>query len=235
MRVALSKRLYMKKIISLAVLISLAGCVTTTTNNPVLSDVHVEKCQELGRLIVTQDKEFQPSMSVSSLVLNQLPVVAEDFQDGVLTCSVAGVNDTGYAIAYDESSEIYLHRTFSGNNKTATLDSLTQQVALEQQRRQNLEREKREQEEAAKRQAAIDERIKFCLDFGAKYADILKGHGMRVDNVSVHDSWNSGDSITCVNSYDGYWVDDINEKGTEQVREQHVINKKTGEYQTIFR
>lgn len=235
MRLALSKRLYMKKIISLAVLISLAGCVTTTTSNPVLSDVHVEKCQELGRLVVTQDKEFQPSMSVSSLVLNQLPVVAEDFEDGVLTCSIAGATDTGYAIAYDESSEIYLHRKFSGNNKTATLDSLTQQVALEQQRRQNLKREKREQEEAAKRQAAIDERIQFCLDFGAKYADILKGHGMRVDNVSVHDSWNSGDSITCVNSYDGYWVDDINEKGTEQVREQHVINKKTGEYQTIFR
>jgi hypothetical protein len=233
----------MKKIISLIVLfgLSVSGCVTTSTSNPALSIAYIEKCKDLGKRVVAQDSEFQPAFSLSSLVLNELPVVAEDFQDGILTCSLAGDSDNGYAIAYAESSDILLHQKFSGGNKNTTLNKLTKEVAVVEQRLHSLERAEREREESAKREreqkarreAAKSEQIQFCLNFAKKYADILKVHGMTVGKVSVSNAWDNGDSMTCVNNYDGYWADD--EKESEQLQEQHVVNKKTGEYQTIFR
>ncbi|MGP8305089.1 hypothetical protein [Vibrio sp. YIC-376] len=231
----------MKKIISLIVLFSLAGCVTTSTSNPALSTAYIDKCQDLGKRVVAQDTEFKPALSLSSLVLNELPVVAEDFQDGILTCSLAGASDNGYAIAYAEDSDILLHQKFSGSNKNTTLKKLTKEVAVVEQRLQSLEQAEREREESAKREreqkarreAAKSEQIKFCLNFAEKYADILKVHGMTVGKVSVANAWDNGDSMTCVNNYDGFWADD--EKENEQLQEQHVVNKKTGEYQTIFR
>ncbi len=95
------------------------------------------------------------------------------------------------------------------------------------------ESDKKQREELAKREAEKSEQIKFCMAFGAKYADILKLHAMTVGKVSVSDTWDSGESVTCVNNYDGYWNDDKEE--SELLQEQHVINKTTGEYQTIFR
>lgn len=231
----------MKKIISMIVLFGLSGCVTTPTSNPALSTAYIEQCQVLGKRVVAQDTEFQPAFSLSSLVLNELPVVAEDFQDGILTCSLAGNSDNGYAIAYAKSSDILLHQKFSGSNKNATLEKLTKEVAVVEQRLQSLERAEREREESAKREreqkakreALKEEQIKFCLNFAEKYAGILKVHGMTVGKVSVSSAWDNGDSMTCVNNYDGYWADDDEEN--EQLQEQHVINKNTGEYQTIFR
>ncbi len=239
----------MKKIISLIVLFALAGCMATPNTNPALSDAHLELCKALGQRVTAQDNEFRPALSLSSLVWNELPVVAEDFQNGILTCSLDGHSEDSYAIAYSVKSDVLLHQKFSGNNKTEILTDLTKEVAVVEQEMQNSdhaaklreqsaeklreENAKKQREEKARRDAEKSEQIEFCMAFGEKYADILKVHDMTVGKVSVSDTWDSGDSVTCVNNYDGYWNDD--EEESEQLQEQHVINKTTGEYQTIFR
>ncbi len=239
----------MKKIISLIVLFALAGCVTTSTSNPALSDAHLEQCQVLAQQVTSQDSEFRPVLSLSALVWNELPVIAEDYQDGILTCSLDGKSEDSYAIAYSEKSDVLLHQKFNGNNKPEILTTLSKQVAVVEQRLQQREHEEKlrqqiaerlreenaqkQLEEKARREAEKKEQIKFCMAFGEKYADILKVHDMTVGKVSVSDTWDSGDSVTCVNNYDGYWNDD--EAESEMLQEQHVINKTTGEYQTIFR
>lgn len=231
----------MKKIISLIVFFALAGCETTYTTNPKLSAAHIEQCKVLGERVVAQDSDFKPVISLSSLVWDELPVIAEDFQDGILTCSLAGSSDDGYAIAYAARSDVLLHQKFTGNKKLSTLEALTEEVAVVEQRLQSLkeaeklreENEQKQREVKAKQEAEKNALVQFCMDFGKKYADILKLHGMTVGKISVSDSWGSGDSVTCVNSYDGYW--DGDKEATEKLQEQHVINKITGEYQTIFR
>ncbi len=230
----------MKKIISLIVLFALAGCVGTSTNNTALSPAQLEQCKTLGQRVIAQDEGFQPALSISSLVRNELPVIAEDFQNGVLTCSLPSISDGGYAIAYAERSDVLLHQKYSGDNKAEVLKLLTKEVSIVEQRLQNLERAEKLREESAKKQreaqvkreAAKNKQITFCMDFGEKYSDILKVHGMTVRKVSVSDSWDSGESITCENNYDVNWVE---EDKSEVIQEQHVINKATGEYQTIFR
>ncbi len=239
----------MKKIISLIVLFALAGCVTAPKTNPAILNAHLELCKALGQRVTAQDSEFRPALSLSSLVWNELPVIAEDFQNGILTCSLDGQSEDSYAIAYSVKSDVLLHQKFSGNNKTEVLAGLTKEVAgveqrlqssehAEKLRAQSVERsreenEKKQREEQARREAEKSEQIKFCMAFGEKYADILKVHDMTVGKVSVSETWDSGDSVTCVNNYDGYWNDDKEE--SEMLQEQHVINKTTGEYQTIFR
>ncbi len=239
----------MKKISSLIVLFALAGCMTTPASNPALSDAHQEQCKVLGQRVTSQDNEFRPALSLSSIVWNELPVVAEDFKDGVLTCSIDGNAEDGYAIAYSAQSDVLLHQKFNHGNKSDILAALSKEVAVIAQKLQirqqaeTLREEKAEKlreenaqkqrEEIARREAEKNEQIKFCMAFGAKYADILKVHDMTVGKVSVSDTWDSGESVTCVNNYDGYWNDDKEE--SELLQEQHVINKTTGEYQTIFR
>ncbi|CAM2879062.1 hypothetical protein QTO01_03695 [Vibrio mytili] len=226
----------MKKAISLVVaLMGLSACVTSPTNNPVLSDAHIAKCQALAGLVVTQDNDFKPALSISSLISNQPPVAAEDFKNGVLTCSIEGASDTGYAIAYDESSEIYLYDKFNSASKKSVFQQLIDKISAEEQRLQDLEQVKQQQPVSTKRESAKDKQIQFCLDFGARYADILKTHGMTITDISVHDSWDSGSSVTCVNNYKGHWTDELNDGEMEPMREQHIVDKTSGEYQTIFR
>ncbi len=238
----------MKKIISLIVLFALAGCVTAPRNNPAILKAHLELCKDLGQRVIAQDNEFRPVLSLSSLVWNELPVVVEDLQNRILTCSLAGQSEDSYAIAYSVKSDVLLHQKFSGN-KAEVLANLTEEVAAieqrlqssehaEQLRTQSAERSreenaKKQREQQARRKAEKSEQIKYCMAFGQKYADLLKVHDMTVGKVSVSETWGNGDTVTCVNNYDGYWNDDKDE--SEMLQEQHVINKTTGEYQTIFR
>lgn len=226
----------MRKIIPLLAVFGLAGCVTTSNNNANISDAQVLKCKELAEMTAGQDSSFQPSRSIVS---SDLQVTAEDYSDGILSCSVRGVSYSGYAIAYDEKTDIYLAEKYTGSNKNGTLYHLTKKVSVEEQRLKDLElaeieREEKEQRQAVRREAR-KERVKFCWDFGQKYTGILSEQGMKIDKVTVYNSWDSGDTVTCINTYYSYWTDSLGNKRTERMRDQHIINKESGKFETIFR
>lgn len=70
---------------------------------------------------------------------------------------------TGYAIAYDEHSELYLAERFSGSNKAATLLKLSRQVPLEERRLKELELSELERKRKAKQKAVEVEKLEACL------------------------------------------------------------------------
>ncbi len=226
----------MRIIIPLLALLGLVGCVTTSSDKTTVSDAHLEKCKELAEITVGQDTSFQPSRT---LVSNDLQVTAEGYTDGVLTCNVRGNSYTGYAIAYDERTDLFLSERYSGSNKKSSLFRLSKRVLVEEQKLKDLEQAKVEREEKERRQAirqeAKKEQTNICWEFGQKYIGILSDQEMKLDKVTVYNSWEQGDTLICVNTYYSHWTDSLGNKRTESMREQHIIDKASGKFETIFR
>lgn len=230
-----------KNFLSAMLTVSVVGCSTAANNNDdvTMADYHSNKCNELAGIVISQDSSFVPLKRVLSILnlKNSLHVKVENVNNEVLTCTVQGVSYTGYAIAYNSKTDLYLAEKYSGSNDIPVLNSLSKRVLKEKERLEEVEiqkaQEKKKKEERDKKASIYDQQVNFCWKFGKKYKAIVDKPTFVIDRVVVIEHWADKKSTTCVNSYLWHWTDSLGNKRVESFQEKHIISKATGKFKTI--
>jgi len=228
-----------KNILSAILAVSVVGCSTVTNNNigVVAADQYTNKCNELAGIVVSKDPSFVPSNEVLSILTNSLNVKVENVKNEVLTCTVRGAAYTGYAIAYNSKTDLYLAEKYGGSNDIPVLNSLSKRVLKEKERLDEVEiqkaQEKKKKEERDEKARINDQQVNFCWNFGKKYKAIVDKPTFVIDRVVVIHHWANKKSTTCVNTYLWHWTDSLGNKRIESFQEKHVISKATGKFETI--